>query len=140
MLNFLKISTLRLFIVRNLDIVPYLAVLIVAMVSTVLFSESGCAAKTIHPGAVSQFDSQTYDALITIQAALLTARQQAPNYPQFKKELNQAIAAYNTAQEAYKLYHAAALSGDTSQQAAVQAQIAALTGQVAKLLTSMGVK
>ena len=125
---------------NNLASAGFMALMLAFVAVAMIASSPGCAAaKPIHPGAVNQFDSTAYDSLITVQAALTTAKGQIAAFPQFKPQLNQAIAAYNTAQAAYKVYHTAALAGDTSQQAALSAEITTLTQQVAQLLTSMGV-
>ena len=54
---------------------------------------------------IEDFDGAAYDTLITIQAALNAAKAEIPQYPQFKPQLNQAIASYNVAMDAYLTYH-----------------------------------
>ena len=108
---------------------------------------SGCAGvqTPVHPGAINQFDSGAYDTLIMLQASLTRCTQELaihPEYGKYKDELNLAIQAYNTAQAAYKTYHTAgtAPAPTAAQTAALQAQIADVVTQVAKLLTALGVK
>lgn len=126
---------------RTLFLNPVLAVLLMAGFMFLLMA--GCMKNvTLRPGAVNQFDSVTYDTLITVQAALATARTQAPQFPTLIPQLNQAIAAYDAAQAAYKTYHTAATGGAATpaQQAALQTQITDLVSQVAKLETAFGSK
>lgn len=116
-----------------------------AFVLLLAIALSGCmkaGAPPLHPGQVNTFDGYAYDSLITVQAALNQAKSNAAQFPQFKDELNQAIAAYNAAQTAYKTYHTAALGGTSTaaQQTALEQQIAALVTSVAKLETAFGVK
>ena len=96
----------------------------------------------LHPGQLNAFDGTAYDSLITIQAALNEAKTHSVQFPQFKDQLNQAIASYNATQDAYKTYHAAASGGTATgaQQAALEQQIAALVASVAKVETAFGVK
>jgi hypothetical protein len=96
----------------------------------------------LHPGQLNTFDGTAYDSLITVQAALNEAKTHAGQFPQFKDQLNQAIASYNAAQDAYKTYHVAASGGTATgpQQAALEQQIAALVASVAKVETAFGVK
>lgn len=68
----------------------------------------GCASKNqhiSHPNAINQVDSSAYDTLLTAQAALEEAKAHISEHPEAKQVLNQAIASYNSAQAAYKIYH-----------------------------------
>ncbi len=112
------------------QLLPILLVLLLA----------GCA-KTIvlHPGAMNAFDSQAYDVLVTAQASLTQAKASVQtSFPQFRPQLNQVIAAYNTVQAAYKLYHTSAAGAPS--QADLQASLDGLVTQLGSLLTSLGVK
>lgn len=100
----------------------------------------GCA-KTLtpsHPNQINQFDGVAYDTLVTVQASLNTAKTLAPQFPQYKAELNQAIDAFNAALAAYKLYHSRAAGAPD--QTGLETQVSALVSSVSKLLTEMGVK
>ena len=111
---------------------PILAMLLIA----------ACAKVPLHPGAVNAFDSEAYDTLISVQAAIQSAKTQVATTPalaQYKPQLDQAIAAYNTTQAAYKVYHASATPTSTPP-ADLQASITSLVAQVGKLLTSLGVQ
>lgn len=91
-----------------------------------------------HPGQINATDGAMYDALTIVQASLLQVKALEalePQYPQFKAQVNQAIASYDTALAAYKTYH----SAGTGDAAALQASIQSLQGAVASLLTSFGV-
>ena len=116
------------------------------MLATILayVSAAGCA-KTLtpsHPGQINAFDGAAYDSLIVAQASLTQASTMVatdPTLAKFKPQVNQAIAAYNTAQAAYKVYHLAG-TPTPDQTAALQTQLADVVGQVSKLLTALGVK
>lgn len=101
--------------------------------------ETGCATSTAqHPGAINALDSQAYDALVTIQAGIESAKTQFAGNPAAKDPLNKVIAGYNTAMAAYKVFHttanptAAAQTDLQNQIAAVKASLAALTAQFGK--------
>jgi predicted lipoprotein len=111
------------------------AVLAVALLLILAACATTATAPT-HPGAINAFDSTAYDTLITVQASLNQAKALITTYPQFKADLNTAIAAYNAAQAAYKTYHAAGAAGSTT---ALQTQLQALVAQVAALLKNLGV-
>lgn len=97
---------------------------------------SGCSATAIanHPGAVNAFDSQTYDVLLTAQAAIEAAKPLGTTQP-IKDAINKAIAAYNVAEAAYTAYHQAATAGTAtaSQQTALQSNVASLKTATAAL-------
>lgn len=117
---------------RQARIAPLAALLAVLILS-------GCAKQLTpsHPNQINAFDGAAYDTLITVQASIQTAKTLEPQFPQFKIELNQAISAYDSAIAAYKLYHGSAAGAPD--QAALQAQVTALVGSVAKLLADLGV-
>lgn len=98
----------------------------------------GCSKTvTLHPGAVNVFDSNAYDTLLTVQAALETASKEVVNYPNLKPELNHAIDAYNVAMIAYKGYHEAALAGKPTDQASLAAMIKSLSTTVAAVIAKL---
>lgn len=110
----------------------------VAVVLAILLA--GCAKNLTpsHPNQINAFDGVAYDTLITVQGSLNQAKALAPQFPQFKLELNQAIAAYDSAIAAYKLYHTSAAGAPDM--TALQTQINALVASVSKLLADLGVK
>lgn len=116
---------------RFSKILPFL------LIATVMI---GCAAKNPvqanHPNALNNFDSYAYDTLLTAQAALEGAKAQINLYPQAKPILNQAIAAYNTAQASYKVYHTAG-GGDITQ---LQMQLTDVVTAVAQVQKAFGAK
>ncbi len=129
----------RVYFTTVCDIIWHMRKLILSssIAMCLLISITGCgtsAPATIsHPGAINAFDSNVFDALVTIQAGLDEARAQAPMAsPAFRTLLNQAIAAYNTAMNSYKVYHTTA-SADPAAQAALQMQIDALKVNLANL-------
>ena len=103
----------------------------------------GCGTATVqHPGAVNTFDSQAYDALLTTQAGIESAKTQFGANPAAKAPLNALIAAYDALQSTYKAYHTAASAGTATaaQQASVQSQIDAVKGQLSQVMTTFGGK
>ena len=109
------------------------------LLALVLTLMPGCqhAAVTPHPNQISTFDGAAYDGLIVAQASITQAKTLITAHPEFKTELNQAIAAYNTAIAAYKLYHSQAAGAPSS--ADLQSQVVALTSSVSQLLAKLGV-
>lgn len=109
------------------------------LVSVLAFTLSGCAKQSAgtvaptHAGAANSFDSATYDALVSAQAAIEQAK--VGITPSKKALLNQVIAAYNTAEAAYSAYHAAATAGSlmTGQQADLQSKMTALQNGLSQL-------
>ena len=98
----------------------------------------GCAktATITHPGAGNQFDSNTYDSLVSVEGAIDAARSLAVTQPQ-KDILNKVIAAYQEAKAAYVLYHTTVVAGGTADTATLSAQIAALVAATAGLVTQI---
>jgi len=117
-----------------------------ALLAAVLLIVGACASTAVHPGAASKFDSQTYDTLITAQAAIEEARAQAWTDPRAKEILNAVIATYNTALDGYLIYHQAAAASarnggalpDSAALAAQVVQLLADVGELRKLLPSRG--
>lgn len=91
---------------------------------------SGCAKKVpIHPGAVSNIDSYTYDLLLVEQPALESAKKdfEAGNLPtEAKTPLNAAIAEFNTTYAAWDAYHRGVSVDADKLQASVNALVAAV--------------
>lgn len=111
---------------------------LLAVVSLVLaLFMLGCAGKAPvkHPGAINDFDSYAFDTLLTAHGALNEAKAQAPSHPEAKELINQAIASYNSAQAAYKIYHASG-SGDYS---GLQQQLGELVKSIAQVQKAFGV-
>jgi hypothetical protein len=108
----------------------YVALLLVVM------TLAGCAAKTIHPGAVSQFDSQTYDTLLVAQDSIETAKKDVnlTSLPAGHAAINTAIMSYNTTMDTYLLWKQSG-SGDQSK---VSAAIAKLLVDVAQIQKAAG--
>jgi len=103
-----------------------------------MLSIGGCAARPLHPGAANQFDSTTYDTLITAKSVIDTTKTDLANnaFPaavagNVKTAVNDLITAYNALDTAYKAYHQAALSGT-----ATQAQTDAVNAAAAKVNTA----
>lgn len=88
----------------------------------------GCKATVPVPGALNSFDSTAYTTLLTVQAAIEAAKPLATTATT-KKLINDAIAAYDTAEAGYLAYHAAAANSTSTpaQQTTLQTQIAAAT-------------
>jgi hypothetical protein len=102
-----------------------------------LLAFSGCAAKAaVHPGALNAADSQAYDTLIIAQAALNESKAQFAAIPEAKQPLNDAIAAYDTAEASYKVYHSTG-SGDIS---SLNAQLGELVKAIAAIQKQFGGK
>lgn len=98
----------------------------------------GCAKKavSVHPGAISDYDSYAYDILLVEQSAINEARAQyqAGNLPAAAKDpLNTAITQYNLAEAGWKAYHGT--GGDST---ALQQAIDALVGAVGILQKALG--
>lgn len=100
---------------------------------------SGCAAKGAksYPNAINAFDSTAFDTLVTAQAAIEAAKADITAHPEAKDVLNKAIAAYNSAEAAYSIYHSL---GDPAQQAEMQKQLSDLIASVGQVEKSFGRK
>jgi hypothetical protein len=120
---------------------------IVLLVVALAIALTSCAAKTtMHAGAINQTDSDTYDALIVVQASIDAAKVNPIILasPSAVINLNMAFADYNVAYAAYLAYHAGE-SGDlttlTAEVTAVITDIAAMqkTGAGAVIAPAMAV-
>lgn len=91
------------------------------------------------PGSLNTFDATAYRSLIDAQAALTQAKTTiTPTTPQIVKDvLNKAIASYNTASDAYKVYHTALVNHGVPDQGSLQVQITALISDIATLTTTL---
>lgn len=90
---------------------------------------------TVHPGAISNFDSYAYDILLVEQDAINTARAEftAGQLPAAARDpLNAAIDQYNAAQTVWQSYHATG-QGQSALQNALTALVAAV-GELQKLM------
>jgi hypothetical protein len=119
---------------QMLSIVAALSLSLVLVLPLTL--AAGCAIR--HPNQRNAFDGATYDTLIVAQAALNQAKVEVAAFPQYKEQVNQAIAAYNAARAAYALYHTAAAGAPTQDE--LQAQISDLVSRIASLEKAFGVK
>jgi hypothetical protein len=84
---------------------------------------TGCAAYTIHPGAVSVTESKVYDAVNDAKNTIDIASSQLASGAlpvRFKPLVNNLIAAYNVAYPALKAYDDAVHSGKPSDVALTQ--------------------
>lgn len=90
------------------------------------------------PGAVNQFDQDSYATLMAAQASLNSLKQSVAQDPanlaSLKPILNQAISDYNIAEAAWQVYHAAAQAGSatTAQQTAVTTSLTAVQSDLKK--------
>ena len=111
-----------------------------ALALAVLLALAGCGANSAvtHPGQLNAFDGAAYDTLITVQGSIQQAKALEPQFPQYKAQLNQTIAAYNSALAGYKLYHTMAAGAPTT--ANLQTELKDLVNAVAALLANLGVK
>ncbi len=101
---------------------------------------SGCVHNyKVHPGAIDTFDSASYDAILDYKAALDEAKAEYAKGelpPASKEYINQAVAAYNTADSSWQLYH----SGHTENIQQLQADINAFAQSIAALRAAFGGK
>src|SRR2546428_13376735 len=82
----------------------------VLIIVLVLVTTAGAARLTMHPGAVNQIDSASYDALLIAEAAIDQARReyQAKRLPDSAKgPLDTLIQSYNLARESWLTYRGA---------------------------------
>lgn len=100
---------------------------------------AGCHKKIpVHPGAVSNLDSYSYDILLVEQSTInqAVANFKAGTLPANAKDpLNTAIQQYNVAQGAWQAYHA---SGGKANATVLQQAVDALVGAVGQLQQSLG--
>jgi hypothetical protein len=102
----------------------------------------GCAAASIHPGAVSTLDSTTYDALVTANAAINQAKSDVAAgtlSASGNQIINDTVAAYNVARGAWLAYRhavealAPGSAAPAAETAALQSALASLTEAIANL-------
>jgi hypothetical protein len=108
-------------------------VLLLALCLSLALVSGGCAAfhHPLHPGAVSQFDSDTYDELKGVQITIANSRDQLAKGvlpPSFKPVIANLETAYSKALPVYKAWHTAAVSGTSTsdQLAKLKAVLAAI--------------
>ena len=114
-----------------------------AIVTVLALALSGCAASnpaTVATPTTASLDLNFSRALLDAQAAITTATGLVATTPSIKTPLNTVIAAYNTAESAYLVYHAAVAAGGVPDPTALTSQITALTANVGSLVTLFGVK
>lgn len=118
---------------------------IAIFVLTIVLTLSGCAARPLHPGAVNQFDSQSYDILLVTDSVIQSVKTDLNNgvfsatvAPKVKDAVNYLITAYNIADTAYRTYHAAAIAGTVtpSQQSAVSASLVDVANATQSLINA----
>jgi len=122
-----------------------LARITLALALCLAFAGCGLKAQAPIPGAVNQFDSDTYLTLSTAKGAIDQAKAEltanafsgtvATNV---KTAINVAVSTYNTADITYQAYHQAALAGTATatQQTAVTAALANLNTAVTSITTA----
>jgi len=108
----------------------HLAALVALLVACLACTKN---AQVTIPGSLNDFDATAYKTLLTVQTSIEEAKTQLGTHPQIKGPLNAVIAAYNAAQDAYKLYHEQAASGANPGTSALSDQIAALVSDVAAI-------
>jgi hypothetical protein len=102
-------------------------------------SVSSCSANAVFvapaacPGALNQFDCDTYQALVVAQAGINAAVQQFGSDAGAKTLINKAIASYNLAEDSYKAWHAAAAAGGVPDAATLTGLMEALAADLANL-------
>lgn len=111
---------------KRIKLVPFLLILVLL----------GCAKKVeVHPGAISNLDSYTFDLLLVEQDALNQAKAdfQAGKLPVAAKDaLNYAISQYNITQAAARAYHDG--GGDATKLQQALASLVAAVGELQKLI------
>ena len=112
----------------------------IAVLILVTLAVVGCASSATHPGAANSTDSQLYDSLVSVQAAIEQARAEFSADPAAKAPLNRVIAAYNAAQDAYRSYRELAVSGHAPDAATLTAQISVIVRDLADLRAQFGKK
>jgi hypothetical protein len=109
--------------------------LVVATIITLTLFTLGCAKKiSVHPGAISNFDSYAYDVLLVEQDVLNQAKADviSGTLPASTKDkVNVAIAQYNTTQALWQTYHASGVGADKLDQAL--ALLVTAVGEIQKL-------
>jgi len=80
-----------------------------------LLVSTGCHGYQVHPNAINQFDSVTYDALLAAKTTIDTGRDHLASGvlpDRVKPALNAIIAAYNVTRPIYLAWHAAVEKGE----------------------------
>lgn len=119
----------------------------VAILLTVLLL-GGCAARSyqVHPGAVDEFDSRTYDAILSFQAGLDQAKVEYAqgNLPlSSRKIINRAGDLYNVLSDSHRVYRTWKQTGEKPEGVEVSnldelaAKIKALIPKIRKLIADI---
>jgi hypothetical protein len=92
--------------------IPGLKILVLSLVGPLVLSMTACAAVhyTVHPGAINQVDSATYDTLLIAESAIDQGRTdyRAGRLPtQAKDALNALVDTYNVARASWLTYRGA---------------------------------
>jgi hypothetical protein len=110
------------------------------LIVTLCMVLTACIKHVPVPGAVNQFDSDTYVSLLTSKAVIDTTKAElaANAFPAnvagpVKTAVNGAVTAYNVADTAYQAYHSTALAGTST-----PAQQADVSAKVSNLNTAVG--
>lgn len=101
------------------------------MLALCMVTLAGCqhSTKTLPPGAINTFDADSYNTLITCQAAINSAVAQFGADKKAIPFIDDSIASFNTAIAAYKTYHNAG-GGNIGE---LQADLNALVNSIAHL-------
>ena len=96
---------------------------------------TGCpAATTTTPAPPKQsLDLTIARSLLDAQTAIEKAKGLVATQPNLKDPINRVIMGYNSAYDAYQIYHQAVVAGGNPDATALQTQIAALAGVVSQL-------
>jgi hypothetical protein len=101
----------------------------------------GNPSTAVTPTPVQQSaDSQIAAWLLTAQTAITQAEPLVATNPGLKDPLNRVIAAYNTAESAYLVYHAAVKAGTSADATALTAQVTQLLSNVTAMVSLYGGK
>ena len=114
----------------------------VSLCVVLLIGMIGCQPRQVHPNAVSQLDSDTYDALVTANAAINSAKDQLATSAlpaSAGQTINYTVAAYNTAGGAWLTYRhtveslAPGAAAPAAETAALQSSLSSLTKAIVSL-------
>lgn len=92
---------------------------------------------TSTPSAPQSVDLTLARSLLAAQSSIEQATTLVVKYPSYKVTLNQIIAAYNTAESAYLVYHAALVAGTNPDPTVIQAQVLKVVQDAATLVTTL---
>ncbi len=117
----------------------------IAIIAVLLMVMGGCAAKqggatTVHPNQINSFDGQTYDILVSAQAALDEAKSQykAGTLPSSSKSLiNAAGASYETARTSWQMWRDVTLGVRFGDPAALKVQVQSDTMQLTQAIAAV---